>query len=264
MLPYARKEKFGDQMEGKVLATLFYEPSTRTRFSFEAAMIRLGGRVISNPEMVITSSAAKGESLADTGETVSRFADVIAMRHSEAGAVAQLAEGSSVPVLNAGDGSADHPTQGLLDVFTMWREFGGLDGLTVGMVGDLKYGRVPHSQYELLSKFDVKFVFVAPEGLEMPEEYEGERVVDLAGIIGDLDVLAVTRVQKERFEGGDYDYRVDKELMKGAKEKMIVIHPLPRVSELAEEVDLDPRARYFEQMTNGVAVRMALLKIVTS
>ncbi|MBU1018535.1 MAG: aspartate carbamoyltransferase catalytic subunit [Patescibacteria group bacterium] len=262
MLPYARKEKFGDILAGKVLATLFYEPSTRTRFSFEAAMIRLGGQVISNPEMVITSSAAKGESLKDTGETVSRFADVIAMRHFEAGAVAELAKGSSVPVLNAGDGSADHPTQGLLDAFTIWREFGSLDGLTIGMMGDLKYGRVPHSQYEILSKFGVKFVFIAADGLEMPDKYEGERVKDVSEVISDLDVLAVTRVQKERFDGGEFDYRVDSELLKSAKEKMIVIHPLPRVGELAEEVDADSRAKYFDQITNGVAVRMALLRIV--
>lgn len=268
MLSYARKEKSTDLMAGKVLAALFYEPSTRTRFSFETAMLRLGGGVVSGSDMVANSSVAKGESLADTGKTVSKYADVIAMRHPEAGAVAELAKGSEVPVINAGDGSADHPTQGLLDVFTIWREFGKIDGLTVGMMGDLKHGRVPHAQYELLSKFSgVKFVFISPDGLEMSDEYEGERISSVKDVIGDLDVLAVTRVQKERFSDGMINSQLpitNAELLKGAKENMIVMHPLPRVDELSTDVDEDPRARYFDQVVNGVAVRMALIKMFTS
>ena len=278
MLSVARKEESSDLMKGKVLATLFYEPSTRTRFSFETAMLRLGGSVISNFQMKETSSAKKGETLHDTGRVVSKFADVIAMRHPEAGTVAELASGSEVPVINAGDGSLDHPTQGLLDVFTIWREFSGCDGLTIGMVGDLKYGRVPHAQCELLKHFkDLKFIFVSPEALKMPSEitqmlrgagHEVEEVEDLDSVISKFDVLALTRIQQERFESEEeyakYKgvYIVGSEQLSKSKEKMIVLHPLPRVDELLPEVDDDPRARYFEQVTNGVAVRMAVLKLI--
>lgn len=276
LMPVARKEKSSSIMRGKVLATLFYEPSTRTRFSFETAMIRLGGSVISNAQMKETSSAKKGESLYDTGRVVSLFADVIAMRHFEAGSVAELARGATVPVINAGDGANDHPTQGLLDVFTIWREFERIDGLTVGMVGDLKYGRVPHSQCQYLKNFKgLKFVFVSPKALEMPREIVlelkrcGHKVVetaDLEKVIGELDVLACTRIQQERFSSEkEYlkykgVYVVGSKLMKLAKKQMIVLHPLPRVDELLSEVDSDSRAKYFEQVTNGVAIRMAVLK----
>ncbi|MBU1151794.1 aspartate carbamoyltransferase [Patescibacteria group bacterium] len=264
------EEKGGRKLaEGKILATLFYEPSTRTRFSFETAMLRLGGGVVSGSDMVANSSHKKGESLEDTGRVVSRMADMIAMRHPEAGSVEKLASGSRVPVINAGDGVHEHPTQALLDVYTIWKEFDGkLEGLKVGMVGDLKNGRVPHSQYNLLKHFGVSFVFVAPEGLQMPEEYVGERVENLAEVISELDVIAMTRVQKERFtseaEAEKYAgaYVLDSELMGKVKKSAIVIHPLPRVDEIAVEVDDDGRARYFDQVENGVAVRMALICLV--
>ena len=277
LLPVARKEKTSNLMKGKVLATLFYEPSTRTRFSFETAMLRLGGSVISNAQMKETSSVKKGESLRDTGRVVSCFADVIAMRHSEAGSVAELAEGATVPVINAGDGANDHPTQGLLDVYTIWREFGRIDGLTIGMVGDLKYGRVPHSQCQYLKNFKkLKFVFVSPDELKMPREivkelkscgHEVVETADLDGVIGELDVLACTRIQQERFasekEYLKYKgvYVVGRLQVADCKKKMIILHPLPRVDELLPEVDSDKRAKYFEQVTNGVAVRMAILNL---
>ncbi len=279
MLPIVRKEESSDIMKGKVLATLFYEPSTRTRFSFETAMLRLGGSVISNYQMKETSSAKKGETFYDTGKVVSKFADVIAMRHPESGSVAKLADGSEVPVLNAGDGPRDHPTQGLLDVFTIWKEFGGIENLTIGMVGDLKYGRVPHAQCEMLKHFSgLKFVFVAPEALKMPREIVGDlekaghEVVetdDLDSVVSELQVIGHTRIQEERFESEEeYQkykgvYVIDEEIMSKACEDMILMHPLPRVDELAVEVDEDVRAKYFDQVTNGVAVRMALLKLAT-
>lgn len=253
-----------DSLKGKMMATLFFEPSTRTRFSFETAMQRLGGKVVSNADMMRTSSLKKLETLADTGKVVSQMVDVIVMRHPEAGTVEQLAEKSDVPVINAGDGPAEHPTQGLLDLYTIWKHFGKLDGLTVGMVGDLKYGRVVHSEYDLLKHFDVEFVFVAPEALKMPGG-EGRETENLEDVIGELDVISMTRVQKERFESEEEyrkyagSYVLDAGLMAKAKENAIVIHPLPRVDEIALQVDDDPRAKYFEQVRNGVAVRMALL-----
>ncbi len=278
MLPIARQEESSELMKGKVLATLFYEPSTRTRFSFETAMLRLGGSVISNFQMNETSSAKKGETFFDTGKVVSRFADVIAMRHPESGTVASLAEGSEVPVLNGGDGPNDHPTQGLLDVFTIWREFGKVDGLTIGMVGDLKYGRVPHAQCELLKNFSgLKFVFVSPEALKMPAKIVemlrevGHEVVeteDLDAVVPELDVLALTRIQGERFESEEeylkYKgvYQVGREQIANSREGLIVMHPLPRVDELSTDLDDDSRSRYFDQVTNGVAVRMAVIRMV--
>lgn len=261
--------------EGKILATLFYEPSTRTRFSFESAMLRLGGSVISNSHMEYTSSAKKGETLYDTGRVVSRMADIVAVRHSEKGSVAELASGSIVPVVNAGDGSGDHPTQGLLDLFTIRKELGRLDNITVAMVGDLKNGRVPHSQCHLLSNFQgVKFIFVAPDALQMPKEIVDfltskgcsvSQTDDLEAVIGDCDVLAHTRIQKERFSSEEeylkYKgvYVITPDLMAKASPSMILIHPLPRVDEIDVSVDEDPRAKYFDQVGNGVAVRMAVL-----
>ena len=261
-------ESGGGGLSGKLMATLFYEPSTRTRFSFEAAMLRLGGGVISNADMVATSSHKKKESLEDTGKVVSQMADVIVMRHPEEGSVAKLASKSDVPVINAGDGSAQHPTQGLLDLYTVWKEKGDLDGLMWGMVGDLKNGRVPHSQADLLKYFDVKFIYVSPPGLEMPEKYRAGNYSesnDLKSSISEMDVIAMTRVQGERFksekEYGKYagSYVLDAGMMNLAKKDAIVLHPLPRVDEISVEVDSDPRAKYFEQVKNGVFVRMALL-----
>jgi len=259
--------------EGKILATLFYEPSTRTRFSFETAMLRLGGRVISNFDMLKTSSAVKSETLYDTGKVISQMADVIAMRHPEVGSVEKLAKGSDVPVINAGDGIGEHPTQALLDLYTIWKNKGTVSGLTIGMIGDLKNGRVPHSQCSLLKHFGCKFIFVSPEGLKMPEEIvtelkaygcEVSETEDLAEAIDDMDVIGMTRIQRERFandeEYGKYagSYVLDAELMAVAKTDAIVLHPLPRVDEISDEVDSDPRAKYFEQVQNGVCVRMAL------
>ncbi|MFA5842897.1 MAG: aspartate carbamoyltransferase [Candidatus Gracilibacteria bacterium] len=283
MEPFARKEKTSNLLKGKVLATLFFEPSTRTRFSFETAMLRLGGKVISNYMMMETSSVKKRETLQDTGRVVSAFADVIAMRHPVAGSVAELAQGAMVPVLNAGDGPADHPTQGLLDLFTIHKEFGYFGGLKYGLVGDLKNSRVVHAQCQLLKHFGPTgfkpaFICVAPRGLELPVTIKKElkemgcsirETDDLESVIGELDVLSNTRIQEERFatkkefEKFRGAYSISNKLMKKVKKKMIVIDPLPRVDgQLKTEVDLDPRAKYFEQVTNGVAVRMALMALV--
>jgi aspartate carbamoyltransferase catalytic subunit len=277
---FKRALKFEKKMaaglfSGKILATLFFEPSTRTRFSFESAFLRGGGSVISGADMMNTSSIKKRETLYDTGKVVSCFADIIVMRHPEAGSVVELARGASVPVINAGDGSNQHPTQALLDVYTMWKEFGGrLSGKVIGMVGDLKNGRVPHSQCDLLRHWNVKFVFVSPKALRMPSgivrelREAGREVVEvekLEGVIGGMDVICATRIQEERFasakEAAKYRgvYVIDKDMMKKAKKSAILLHPLPRVDEIAVEVDSDPRARYFEQVKNGVFVRMALM-----
>lgn len=260
--------------EGKILATLFYEPSTRTRFSFETAMLRLGGMVISNADMGATSSAKKGETLYDTGKMVSTFADIIAMRHPQTGSVAELAKGSSVPVVNAGDGAGDHPTQGLLDIFTIRKSLGRLNELTIAMVGDLKNSRVVHSQCEYLMHFEnVKFLLVSPEGLKLPAEmvqrlrskFEVVETEKLEEVMAICDVLSHTRIQEERFSTQEeylkYKgvYVLTPELMTKAKPTMVVIHPLPRVDEIDLAVDSDPRAKYFVQPTYGVAVRMAIV-----
>lgn len=274
-LPTVKEKKMLKLAEGKILATLFYEPSTRTRFSFETAMLRLGGSVISNPQMEGTSSAVKGESLYDTGRTVAEMADIIAMRHSVMGSVAELARGSKVPVMNGGDGAGDHPTQGLLDLFTIRENLGRLENFTIAIIGDLKNSRVAHAQCALLSNFEgIRFIFVSPAELRMPEEIKtslvskGFMVIeteDLAAVIGEADVISMTRVQKERFASeADYlkhkgVYVITAELMKRAKKEALLIHPLPRVDEIDEEVDADPRAKYFEQVENGVALRMALI-----
>lgn len=274
VLAEAKKGKESGLMAGKILATLFYEPSTRTRFSFETAMLRLGGRVVSNADMMQTSSIKKLETLEDTGKVISQLVDVIAMRHPEPGSVKVLAEHSDVPVINAGDGSNEHPTQALLDLYTIWKEFGQIDGLTIGMIGDLKNSRVQHSQIGLLKNFRVKYVLVSPRGLEMPsailKEMGANAKVVLAPeeMVEVADVISVSRIQKERFVS-EREYKkfvgqfvVDAALMKKVKKSAIVLQPLPRVEDIAVEVDSDPRARYFEQVGNGVAVRMALLKMV--
>ena len=265
-----------DLLKGKILANLFYEPSTRTSSSFTAAMERLGGSVIPINE-VKYSSVSKGESLPDTVRTLERYADVIVLRHPEVGASALAAEYASKPIINAGDGVGEHPTQSLLDLFTIREELGAVDGLTVTMVGDLKYGRTVHSLARLLSLFKVELNLVSPEILEMPAEILDELeesktpVSVLSGlddVIGDTDVLYVTRVQRERFdEEADYDavkgsFVISTATMARAKKRMIVMHPLPRVTEIAIEVDADPRAAYFRQMEYGMYVRMALLAMV--
>ncbi len=271
-------ERFGtaDMLHGHVLANLFYEPSTRTSSSFNAAMVRLGGRVLSINE-VVYSSVSKGESLPDTVRTLECYADVIVLRHPEVGAAATAARYAHVPIINAGDGVGEHPTQALLDLFTIQEELGRVDGLKVAMVGDLKYGRTVHSLTRLLTQYRVELVFVSPDMLRLPPEIVAEvhsagmahrETDDIHNIIGDADVLYVTRVQKERFSDlALYDavkehYVVDPTLMARAKQEMIVMHPLPRVGEIAYAVDEDPRAAYFRQMRNGMYIRMALLAAV--
>ncbi|MEX1208391.1 MAG: aspartate carbamoyltransferase [Acidimicrobiia bacterium] len=265
-----------DLLKGKLLANLFYEPSTRTSSSFAAAMERLGGSVISINE-VTYSSVSKGESLPDTVRTLERYADVIVLRHPDVGASALAAEYAAKPIINAGDGVGEHPTQALLDLFTIREELGEVDGLTVTMVGDLKYGRTVHSLSRLLSKFEVTLNLVSPGILQMPAEIleELKKAKTPFAVHGSLDpvlpatdVLYVTRVQKERFEEpAAYDavkdeFVVTPATLEAAKERMIVMHPLPRVNEIAMEVDADPRAAYFRQMEYGMYVRMALLAMV--
>ncbi|MEX1248497.1 MAG: aspartate carbamoyltransferase [Anaerolineales bacterium] len=265
-----------DLLKGKILANLFYEPSTRTSSSFTAAMERLGGSVIPINE-VRYSSVSKGESLPDTVRTLECYADVIVLRHPEVGASALAAQYARKPIINAGDGIGEHPTQALLDLFTIIEELGSAEGLTVTMLGDLKNGRTVHSLSRLLSLFNAKLNYVSPEVLEMPAEIISELAdkgmhqhafTDLDAVIADTDVLYVTRVQKERFsDEREYErvkglYVINNDTLKLAKQKMIVMHPLPRVGEIALEVDEDPRAAYFRQMEYGLYTRMALLALV--
>jgi aspartate carbamoyltransferase catalytic subunit len=265
-----------DLLKGKVLANLFYEPSTRTSSSFIAAIERLGGSAIPINE-VRYSSVAKGESLPDTVRTLECYSDVIVLRHPETGAAATAAKYCRKPIINAGDGTGEHPTQALLDLFTIREELGHIDGLTISMVGDLKYGRTVHSLARLLALYDVHLNYVSPEILRMPPaviEELRERGVpqqeqsDLEAVLHESDVLYVTRVQKERFENeAVYDsvknsYVITPDTLTRAKKRMIVMHPLPRVGEIAMEVDDDPRAAYFRQMENGLFVRMAILAMV--
>lgn len=267
-----------DLLKGKILTNLFYEPSTRTSSSFTAAMERLGGSVIPINE-VRYSSVSKGESLPDTVRTLECYADVIVIRHPETGSAAIAAKAARKPVINAGDGTGEHPTQALLDTFTIFEELraGRVDGMTVTMLGDLKYGRTVHSLARLLSLFNVRINYVSPEILRMPREVMEEvsaRGVSqaefnaLTDILPETDVLYVTRVQKERFEDpAEYEkvkgaYVIDPEIMRAAKQEMIVMHPLPRVGEISADFDDDPRAAYFRQMEYGLYVRMALLAMV--
>ena len=267
-----------DLLKGKILANLFYEPSTRTSSSFTAAMERLGGSVIPINE-VKYSSVSKGESLPDTIRTLECYADVIVLRHPETGSAAIAAKAARKPVINAGDGVGEHPTQALLDKFTIFEELGAgqIDGMTVTMLGDLKYGRTVHSLARLLSLYNVKINYVSPEILRMPKEVMnevGEKGIpqaeydSLETILPETDVLYVTRVQKERFEDpAAYEkvkgaYVIDPIIMKAAKQEMIVMHPLPRVGEISVDFDDDPRAAYFRQMEYGLYVRMALLAMV--
>ncbi|MFM7172257.1 MAG: aspartate carbamoyltransferase [Caldilinea sp.] len=271
-------ERFGsaDLLRGKILANLFYEPSTRTSSSFMAAMLRLGGQVIPINN-VQYSSVTKGESLPDTVRTLESYSDVIVIRHPEVGSAATAARYASKPVINAGDGVGEHPTQALLDLYTIVEALGSVHGLKVAMVGDLKFGRTVHSLTKLLVNYPVEFVFVSPEILRMPKDvldvvdasgHRYEEREDVHEIIGGVDVLYVTRVQKERFTDlAEYDmvkdrYVVDPELMSRAQDRMIVMHPLPRVNEISYAVDSDPRAAYFRQMRNGMYIRMALLAAV--
>ncbi|MBO4729469.1 MAG: aspartate carbamoyltransferase [Spirochaetaceae bacterium] len=270
---------FSEVCHGKILATLFFEPSTRTRLSFEAAMLRLGGKTLGFAE-ASSSSATKGESLADTIRVVASYTDIIAMRNPKEGAAVLASKYSSVPIINAGDGGHHHPTQTLTDLLTIRAYKGGFSGLTIGVCGDLKFGRTVHSLAKAMSRYpDNKFVLISPKELQIPE-YITEQVFKKAGVeyveeerlenvIGDLDVLYMTRVQKERFfNEQDYirlkdSYILDKQKMKNAKPSMIVLHPLPRVNEIAPEVDDDPRAAYFKQVKYGMFVRMSLMAKLT-
>ncbi len=261
--------------DGKLLATLFYEPSTRTRFSFEAAMLRLGGQVIGFSEPS-SSSAAKGESIADTIRTVACYSDIAVMRHPKEGAPKVAAWSTDMPIINAGDGGHQHPTQTLTDLLTIHREKKRFTNLTVGLCGDLKFGRTVHSLIKALSRYEnVKFVLIAPEELRIPEYVRKEvliknnipfvEVESMNEVLGDLDMLYMTRVQRERFfNEEDYvrlkdTYILDAAKMELAKKDMMVLHPLPRVNEIAAEVDNDPRALYFKQAKYGMYARMALI-----
>ncbi|KYH40375.1 MAG: aspartate carbamoyltransferase [Candidatus Bathyarchaeota archaeon B63] len=268
-------EKGSDMLRGKVLAELFFEPSTRTMLSFQTAMYKLGGSVIGFAEPGV-SSVWKGESLADTVRVVESYSDVIVLRHPLEGAARFAAEYARVPVINAGSGAEEHPTQALLDLYTIMKSKGRIDGLNIVLMGDLRYGRTVHSLAYALSLYDVKLRLVSPDLLKMRREViedikdriEVSEHTDLADVLLDADVLYVTRIQKERFPDlGEYEkvrgsYAVNLDVLKRAKEDLIVLHPLPRVDEVAVEVDSTPFAKYFEQARNGVVVRMALLALV--
>lgn len=270
-----KPRNFIHSCDGYLLATLFYEPSTRTRFSFEAAMNRLGGKVIGFSEPN-ASSVAKGESIADTIRTVACYADIAVMRHPKEGAAQVAASYSDIPVVNAGDGGHQHPTQTLTDLLTIRRTMGRLNNLTIGCCGDLKFGRTVHSLIKALSRYENnKFVLISPKELEIPEyikkevlqkrNIEFKQVKTMEEAMAEIDILYMTRVQRERFfNEEDYiklkdTYILDNEKMRLAKENMIVLHPLPRVNEIAYEVDNDPRAVYFKQAKYGMFVRMALI-----
>ncbi|NLJ78145.1 MAG: aspartate carbamoyltransferase [Tissierellia bacterium] len=267
--------KFKDVCNGQILGTLFYEPSTRTRFSFEAAMIRLGGRVIGFAEPG-SSSVMKGESIPDTIRTVASYVDIIAMRHPKEGAPKYASYYSPIPIINAGDGGHQHPTQMLTDLFTIKEVKGKLSNLTIGLCGDLKFGRTVHSLIKAMSRYEnVKFLLISPNELQIPEYIRTEilankdipftEVERLEDVIDSLDILYMTRVQKERFfNEADYirlkdSYILDKEKLKLAKDDLSILHPFPRVNEISYEIDEDPRACYFDQLKYGMYVRMALI-----
>lgn len=267
--------KGSDMLKGKILATLFFEASTRTRLSFESSMQRLGGSTIGFAEAEI-ASVRKGENLADTVRTVENYADIIAMRHPLEGAARLAAEFSKVPIVNGGSGAEEHPTQALLDVYTMLKERGRIEGSKIALVGDLRYGRTVHSLAYALSLYDIELYLVSPETLRMRREVLQtikERIqvtekTSLEKIVPMVDVLYVTRIQKERFpDPAEYakvkgSYRIDLEALSDAKRNLIVMHPLPRVDEIAPEVDDTQYARYFQQVGNGIVVRMALLALI--
>ncbi len=268
-------EKYQNACAHKKLATLFFEPSTRTRLSFEAAMYELGGNVLSVTGGN-TSSVAKGESVADTAKTVSCYADIIAMRHPKEGAALVAANNASIPVINAGDGGHCHPTQTLADLLTIKREKGGFDGLTIGLCGDLKFGRTVHSLINAMSRYrDIRFILVSPEELKLPSYVKNEtlkkyglpyvQTTDLLEHLPEMDVLYMTRVQRERFfNEEDYlrlkdTYVLTPDKLKTAKPDLCIMHPLPRVNEISVAIDDDPRACYFKQVLNGKYMRMALI-----
>src|SRR3989338_3536590 len=270
------REKHKDLLRGKIAATLFFEASTRTRMSFQAAMQRLGGSIIGFSDVSMTS-LKKGESLPDTIKIISGYCDVIVMRHPEAGSVAKAAEDASVPVINAGDGPNEHPTQTVLDMYTIKKELGNLEGLKIGFVGDLKYGRTVHSLVTAMSHFSPEFFFVAPPSLKMPEKYTEElakkkipfhETEDLIEMCRKVDVLYMTRIQKERFATlDDYDkvkgiYKLDRTIAQHLRKDAKILHPLPRIDEINPELDALEQSIYFKQAHNGIPVRMAILGLV--
>ena len=271
----ANPDKYAEKCKRKKLATLFFEPSTRTRLSFEAAMYELGGNVLGFSEAQ-SSSAAKGESVSDTIRTVGAYADIIAMRHPKEGAPMVACRRSTVPIINAGDGGHNHPTQTLTDLLTIKREKGHFDGLTIGFCGDLKFGRTVHSLMAAMSRYNnVKFIFISPDELRLPEylkedildpkNIEYVETTDLEDAMPQLDILYMTRVQRERFfNEQDYirlkdSYILTPDKLADAKDSLSILHPLPRVNEISTAVDDDPRAKYFEQVRNGKFIRMALI-----
>ncbi|MCQ2053289.1 MAG: aspartate carbamoyltransferase [archaeon] len=273
MIPYARGDRVNHSLKGKILGNLFFEPSTRTRFSFESAAHRLGIDVI-DVSQISETSIAKGETFADTIRMVDAYCDVIALRHHHEGAARLAANVSENPVINAGDGAGSHPTQTLLDLFTMKRSKGLIDGLNVVIVGDLKYGRTVHFLADALTMFGAKLTFVSPESLQMPRDivddirkkgYDPYQTSNLNEVIDEADVLYVTRIQKERFpDPSEYKkissiYRINNQNLREAKSDLIIMHPLPRIDEIALEIDRTPHAKYFEQAFNGIPMRMALL-----
>lgn len=270
-----RATKSSDMLKGKILASLFFEPSTRTRLSFEAAMLKLGGSAIGFAEAEITS-VRKGENLADTIRTVENYSDIIVLRHPLEGAAKLAAEFSRIPILNAGSGAEEHPTQALMDLYTIQKEKGKIDGLKIALIGDLRYGRTVHSLACALSLYDIELYLISPDTLRMrhgvirtiKNKISISEDANLEKIIPQLDVLYVTRIQKERFpDPAEYakvkgTYRIDLKTLKKAKKDMIILHPLPRVDEIAYEIDSTPQARYFQQIRNGIVVRMTLLSLV--
>ncbi len=271
----ANPQKYAEACHGKKLATLFFEPSTRTRLSFEAAMYELGGQVLGFSEAA-SSSAAKGESVSDTVKVVSCYADIIAMRHPKEGAPLVASMKADVPVINAGDGGHNHPTQTLADLLTIWREKGRFTDLTIGLCGDLKFGRTVHSLIEAMARYEnVRFALISPEELKLPSYVKKDilqkkgipytQTTDLESVMPELDVLYMTRVQRERFFNEDEyvrlkdSYILTPEKLRTAKESLSILHPLPRVNEISVAIDDDPRACYFKQALNGKYMRMALI-----
>ena len=271
----AAPQKYAEACRGKKLATLFFEPSTRTRLSFEAAMYELGGQVLGFSEAA-SSSASKGESVSDTVKVVSCYADIIAMRHPKEGAPLVASMKADVPVINAGDGGHNHPTQTLADLLTIWREKGRFTDLTIGLCGDLKFGRTVHSLIEAMARYEnVRFVLISPEELKLPSYVKKDilqkkgipytQTTDLESVMPELDVLYMTRVQRERFFNEDEyvrlkdSYILTPEKLRNAKESLSILHPLPRVNEISVAIDDDPRACYFKQALNGKYMRMALI-----
>ena len=271
----ANPKKYAHACEGKKLATLFFEPSTRTRLSFEAAMYELGGNVISMASAA-SSSASKGESVADTAKIVACYADIIAMRHPKEGAPLVASMNVSIPIINAGDGGHNHPTQTLADLYTIYREKGKFNGLTVGLCGDLKFGRTVHSLISALARYDdIKFVLISPEELKVPSYIKNDVIMasgkdfvettDLEAALPELDILYMTRVQRERFFNEEEylrlkdSYILTPEKLDAAKSDLSILHPLPRVNEISVAIDNDPRASYFRQALNGKYMRMALI-----